>query len=110
MSKLFFVKFPDGALYAAGPQQDGTIPGGPIGYVLNEDAKIIAAAISGTVVIRTLDYALQFCQSKGYTLWIKQADRGMSFVAETVPQQPGNLERVAEPERQRLIQASTQLS
>ena len=103
---LFFAKFADCGLYATGPQRSGAIEiaGGPIGYVLREDAEAMATAIQGTVVERPVEEVLAFCQAKGYTLWLKKADGGMSFVA--IPEHPGEMERVNGELRESAIKAS----
>lgn len=108
MTTAFFVKFPDGGIYATGTQ--GTIPGGPIAYELREDAEKIAKAIGGTVTENDLDCIIAFCLKRNYTLWIKKAFGGMAYIEETIPATEGEMVRVGGAARQRAITAGGRLS
>ena len=105
---LCFVRLEDGALYATGPQQD--IPGGPIGYVLRDDAAEMVVSVGGEVVERTIEEAVAFCQEKGYVLWIKKAGGGMMYVPETIPETPGETVRIEGDHRQAALDASERMS
>lgn len=99
---LFFVKFPDKGIYAAGPQEE--IPGGPIGYVDREMALEAADAIGGTVEARSLLFAIERCKERQFVLYIRYADGSNGYIAETVPDAPNNsLVRVEGEDREALI-------
>lgn len=105
---MYFVRFPDNAIYCAGPQKDkdgSTVPGGPIGYEVKEDAEKMAAALRGTIENVSFSDAVYRCQKIGHVLWIKKP-RGYAFVRETIPAEPKPLIRVEGLERQAALAAS----
>jgi len=110
---LFLVKFPDGGIYATGPQTrpDGReVPGGVIAFTEHNMALEAASAIAGgTVVFRDLDALIAKAQSTRIPLYIRHA-RGTYVIEETIPPQPADtsLIRVTGDERERLLQVETQ--
>lgn len=112
--KLYFAKFADGALYATGEQTKANgakVPGGPVAYVLVEDAALMAQAIGGEVVERTLEYTLDWCKRHGLALYIRQAGGGMLCVDKFANTQAvQHLHRVEDREREAALAASMQMS
>lgn len=111
---LFFVRFPDKSIYAAGPQLDAEgkeIPGGPMAYEDKQIAQQVADIIGGDVIERPLSEALERCQRQGIVLWIRYFDGGNGYVAESVPpegEEPQGLVRIEGPEREALIELANQ--
>lgn len=105
---LFFVVFPDGGIYAAGPQ--GDVPGGPVAYLDRGMAQQVADAIGGAVKARSLLAAMDFSQEKQFVLYVRYADGNTGYVAETVPDRPNEqaLIRIDGPEREVLIEVANQ--
>ena len=99
---LFLAKFPDGCMYATGPQ--GEIPGGPIAYLDRAMAQKVANVIGGDVASRSLSYLIEWCQRTRVVLYIRYADSGTGYIVETIPDGPGgHLVKVEGQERERLI-------
>lgn len=96
LEKLYFAKFPDGALYCANAQ-------GPMAYETQEMAQEIAGAIAGKVVERSADYAVNWCREKGYILLITLSN-GRVVASDDTPGGNVATTRVEGEERNQLIE------
>jgi hypothetical protein len=84
---LYFIKLADGGLYATGPHpsDDGRrLAGGPMAYLRRREAATMAEALGdgSEIEARSLNYALDWCRKRGYTLYIRD---GSSVTAAPLP-------------------------
>lgn len=99
---LFLAKFPDGGMYATGPQ--GDMPGGPVAYLERAMAQRVADVIDGDVALRSLSYLIAWCRRERVVLYIRYPDGGTGHIIETVPDGPGgHLIKIEGQERTRLL-------
>lgn len=109
MNPLFFVKFPDEAIYCTGPQtneQGETRPGGIVGYETTLQAEKMASAIEGGRVIqRNMNQARKRCYELGISLYIKWADGQVTCYPPAIAKDD-LLIRIEGSERERLLVAA----
>lgn len=102
---LFLARFPDGGMYATGPQ--GNVPGGPIAYLERAMAQRVANVIDGDVALRSFSYLIEWCQRTQAVLYVRYPDGGTGYIPETVPDGPGaRLIKIEGQERERLLKLS----
>lgn len=106
MTTLFFVQFPDGAIYCTGQQtnkQGNTTPGGIIGYETFLQAKRMSSAIEESrVITRHMNHARKRCYELGLSLYIKQAN-GQVTCYPPATSKDDRLIRIEGDERERLL-------
>ena len=116
---LFFVKFPPDredreAIYSSGPQRKDGIkyPPGPIGFVCERMARQFAGAISGQVLERTLDQAMERCAELSVPLYLRDEFGETCLVTESIPTGPAAAEvvRVEGEERRALIEMAKRIT
>lgn len=100
LETLYFVKFPDGAIYCPNAL-------GPMGYEVEAMAQELADAIEGGYVVsRTNDYIIDWCKEKNAALFVTLANGRIVYSDNATPMEQARPDtvRIEGAERERILQ------